>query len=163
MMRPNPRLTSAVLNGMAVLSAIFACGVGVLKLKTRTPWQPPPVTGQPVTKPTVVGIIPESGDLSVLTQRNLRERLIASPATPPAPTPPPASLAFRLVGTIVDGETHFAIFDRGGGTVLRQLGEDLDGFQIREIQPGRAVLYRGTSTFELEMPKEPKLPIQSGS
>lgn len=156
MNRPNPRTAAMCLNGLAGVVVLFGFGVSLRMVTQTTEWSPPTVMSTPTSKPSASSDKSNSVDLAVIAKRNLRQTLIDAPAAPSSPPPPPASLTFRLVGTILDGDSPFAIFDRGSsGAVLRQRGEVLDGFEVREIRSGRATLYRGSTAFELELPKEP--------
>ena len=155
MIQRSPRTVGWVING-ACAGVVGLTGAALALLWTDRVAFVPPDTLVAAARPTPVET--QAPDPAVLWKRDLRQVLIekprpASPADPkPPPLPPPP---IRLVGTAVEGVARFGIFDcPGTGPTLRQVGEELDGYQIQSIEPRRAVLRRGTQDFELALPAE---------
>jgi general secretion pathway protein N len=81
---------------------------------------------------------------------------IAMPAAPPTPPPPrPERPPLSLVGTVAGDSESFGIFiDRGTSTALRlKLGEDYQGWRLRNVRGRDVSLERDQQTVVLSLPQ----------
>lgn len=88
----------------------------------------------------------------------LWERDLAQPPIPlpaPAPTPPPPEGPKpALIATFVEANRGYAhLIGRDGQPRLLGLNDQIDGFLLAEVEPGRALLTRGDQEVWVEMPK----------
>jgi hypothetical protein len=81
---------------------------------------------------------------------------VAMPAAPPPPPPPrPERPPLSLVGTVAgDGESFGIFVDRGTSTALRlKLGEDYQGWRLRNVRGRDVALERDQQTVVLSLPQ----------
>lgn len=89
----------------------------------------------------------------------LWERDLRQPPIPPAPVPEPTapvvpSEAPRLVATFVDERQRFAhLIDRDGKLLFKEINDEVAGYRVAAIEPGRVELEAGTRTMWIEVPK----------
>jgi hypothetical protein len=127
-----------------------AVAVGAL-LRPLPAWTPPrvelgPVTSRPSAKEGEVG--PEQ--LAVIWQRDLRQPLTDPPAVP---SPAEPQLSLQLVGTAIEGQRCFGLFQTGkSAVVVKPVGGEIDGIEILEITRGRARVRAGGREYELRVP-----------
>lgn len=106
----------------------------------------------PITIPTETGR--ELAWYAPLWERDLRQ-----PPIPPAPVPEPTpviipSEAPRLVATFVDEQKRFAhLMDRDGKLLFKEINDEVAGYRVASIEPGRVELAAGTRTVWIEVPK----------
>jgi hypothetical protein len=92
----------------------------------------------------------------------LWERDLRQPPIPPAPAPEPTqpvtpSEAPRLVATFVDERSRFAhLMDRDGKLLFKEINDEIGGYRVAAIEPGRVELATGTRTLWIEVPKGQK-------
>jgi hypothetical protein len=81
---------------------------------------------------------------------------IAKPAAPPPPPPPRVERPpLSLVGTVAGDSESFGLFvDRGTSTALRlKLGEDYQGWRLRNVRGRDVALERDQQTVVLSLPQ----------
>jgi hypothetical protein len=81
---------------------------------------------------------------------------IAQPAAPPPPPPPRVERPpLLLVGTVAGDSESFGLFvDRGTSTALRlKLGEDYQGWRLRNVRGRDVALERDQQTVVLSLPQ----------
>lgn len=68
-----------------------------------------------------------------------------------APPPPPSNVS--LIGIIIDGERRIAMLRTPASplAISVAVGQDVGGWQVSAIEPGRVVLHSGTSDFVLDL------------
>lgn len=123
-------------------------------LRTPPAWVPPeldvrPTPASPQDRPAA----PQLADLAVIWQRDLRQPLAdPPPPKPPEPVPEP-KLTVRLVGTAIEGNRQYGLFQVGNNpTVVKAAGASVEGFEIVSIARGRARLRSGAREYELTVP-----------
>jgi len=143
---------------------------------TPSVWDPAPTVQ---VRPVLVKPSPPARPLGanplwaipLATLSDTRDRPIFSPsrrapiqtpvaiARPPAPPPPPPPRVERppllLVGTVAGDSESFGIFvDRGTSTALRlKLGEDYQGWRLRDVRGRDVALERDQQTVVLSLPQ----------
>jgi hypothetical protein len=92
----------------------------------------------------------------------LWERDLKQPPIPPSPAPPsvvavPVELAPTLLATFVETGACYAHFsDRNGRVELKSVDEDVGGYRVSAIEPGRVRLVSGERELWLEVPPKPR-------
>lgn len=88
----------------------------------------------------------------------LWERDLRQPPIPPTPTPDPIpqripAEAPRLVATFVDARMRLAhLLDRQGRLQFSEVNDDIGGYRVGAIEPGRVELIAGDSKLWIEVP-----------
>ena len=138
-------------NAFAWAAPAVTLVAGILWLPSVPPWKPPNrsheanTTQLPTTRPTLA-----ADQLAVIWQRDLRQALV-DPA--PAAPPPEPTLSVRLVGTAIEAEHRFGLFQlANSATVIKPVGAKVDGLEIVAIERGLARLRGGSREYELRVP-----------
>jgi hypothetical protein len=141
---------SLVLIGAAVVVALLYL------LRPPPVWTPPNVSIATTQRtPARPAATVESADLAVIWQRDLRQPLVDLP--PAAPSEP--KLAIRLVGTAVEPDRRYALFQLSNSTtVVKALGTRIEDFEVVAIERGRARLRGAGREYELTVPWYDRLP-----
>ena len=133
--------------------------VGTVWVCLQIVWPRPAWTTPEISPADVSSVEPETepeltlADLAVIWQRDLHQPVVDPPPAKPAAPPPEPKLAIRLVGTAVESDRQFGIFQLAGHrSVVKPVGATIDGFEIVSIERGRARLRRGERIYDLEVP-----------
>ena len=92
----------------------------------------------------------------VIWQRNLRRPIFDPPPVIRVKvSPPKPKLKVRLVGTVLEPGFTYAIFtDSGGKTVLKRIGESIQGARVESISDGRVTVALAGRTLILKVEKK---------
>jgi hypothetical protein len=117
------------------------------------PWMPPTLDRQPdrqaEQEPRSTPVL---SDLAVIWQRDLRQTVIHLPQPPEQPKSEP-KLAVQLVGTAIECDRQYGVFQlKDNRTVVKAVGDEVDGYRIVAIDRGRARLRNGEREYELKVP-----------
>ncbi len=84
---------------------------------------------------------------------------LPKPVAPKKPVPvidPAADLKrWVLTGVIQSDNKAMALFSRGKSSIMREVGDELDGFTLEEITPRKVLFRRETLAHELSLPNAP--------
>lgn len=142
------RMALALQAAIVTLAAIF-----VIVLVQPLPIWHPPTLDQSAASPAVPPQPESPLDLAVLSARNLRQPPVDPPAPPPAASVPETPLAIRLIGTAIETERSFAVFGLPDSrTLVREVGGDVEGYEVMEVRRGSAKLRRGEREYEVRVP-----------
>ena len=151
---------------LTLLNLLLIAGVGgVWYIGVAIPVAPPQGNhrGSVVTSPEAnhaenPSQQPPLEDFAVIYSRDLRKPLfdpkpkrVAKPAPPPPPKP-----AFKLVGTVVEGEDNsLGLFrTRNGETKFKGVGEMIEGAKVLEIREGGVTVQLQGRRIEMKVNKE---------
>ncbi len=95
----------------------------------------------------------ELSDLAAIWQRDLRQPVVDPPAEKPQQRKKVERLAIQLLGTAVEADQQYGIFRLSNNrTVVRAVGEEVEGFEVIQISRGRARLRNGQRECKLTVP-----------
>jgi len=140
----------------ASMAAVLLSAVALRAMAADPPPQPPPAGRAPAAEGPVSPLAAQAFDrLSATRERPLfsptRRRPAPPPvlALPPPPPPPPPDVA--LIAVIMDGEDARAVV-RAGPKVRRvQIGDDIDGWKVGQIEARQLVLSLDDRTAKYAM------------
>jgi len=135
---------------LALLGAGYAF---VRLLAPLPPWNPPQLATPERDVHSADELRPLSeSELAVIWQRDLRQSVVDAP--PPRVTPPEApKLAVQLIGTVIEPQRRFGLFVTGRNqTIVKRVGERVDGFEVVAIERGQATLRQGQREYTLKAP-----------
>ncbi|MEK6674124.1 MAG: hypothetical protein AABZ47_00550 [Planctomycetota bacterium] len=137
----------------ALILAIPVCVVMLHRDRSLLPavaYDPTPVLGEQRT----LNRCPRSLEFyAPLWERDLKQPPIPASSISPPPIPPKESLP-SLLATFVAPDGRYAHFSDGNGRVAFKTVEDeVSGFRVATIEPGRVRLINGTLDLWLEVPK----------
>lgn len=138
-----------VISATVLLAALAAFGWLVRPLPT---WTPPTLdTAGPASAPAAPSR-PGVEHYAVIWQRDLRQPLFdVAPAAPIVATPAPPP--FQLLGTAVEADHRFAVFQLSDGTTtVRASGSRIGGFELLEVERGRVRMRKDQQEYELRVP-----------
>jgi len=136
------------------VAVLLTAAVLVVHLCTPTdPWTPPAFDRRLARQAEPeAGSMPALSDLAVIWQRDLRQPVIDLPEQPEQPKSEP-KLAVQLVGTAVERDRQYGVFQlKDNRTVVKAVGDEVDGCRIVAIDRGRARLRSGEREYELKVP-----------
>ncbi len=129
-----------------------AIGFAIYLCLPAAPWTAPAIDLEPDHDP-----VPRRrqklklSDLAVIWQRDLRQPVVDPPAEKPRQEKK-QRLAIQLLGTAVETDRQYGVFRLSDNrTVVRAVGDEVDGFEIIQISRGRARLRNCQRECELRV------------
>lgn len=152
-MKRRSSISQAQLALVVQAAIVVVTGVVIVRLIWPAPqWQPPSLDSA-ASGPASPLAAESPLDLAVLTRRNLRQPPVDPPAPAPAAPVPETPLAIRLIGTAVEAERSFAVFGLPDNhTLVREVGGNVEGYEVMEVKRGSARLRRGEREYEVRVP-----------
>ncbi len=143
-------LILTLLGGWVAWQAFALC-------RPLTPWRPPAMNVAESPPETLASAALALPDLAVIWERDLHQPVVDPPkvAKPKRKPPPPPSV--RLIGTVIEAERAFGIFEERGTVQIKAIGESIGDYQIILVERGRAVIKAGDREVEIHVPWHERL------
>lgn len=93
-------------------------------------------------------------NMAAIWQRDLRQSLVEQP---PAAARPEALPSIQLLGTAIEPQRRFGVFNVANRSVIKEVGAEIEGYRIVGIDRGLARLQRADKNIELRVPWYDKL------
>ncbi len=143
-------LILAMVGGWVAWQAFALC-------RPLTPWRPPAKSvSEPQSETTVAAALALS-DLAVIWQRDLHQPVVDPPQEPKPKRKPPPPPSVRLIGTVIEAERAFGIFEERGSVQIKSIGESIGDYTVILVERGRAVIRAGDREVEVHVPWHERL------
>lgn len=143
---------------LTTATACAVASVGLIALQWTTPVPPIRSASLPEAAPTDDAVATAIPTFTDVWDKPLRQPLAVAPTAAPKPEPT-LDLAFKLIGTVIEPDHSFAIFQVAPGQIeVRRVGETAGVAELISIGPRRVTIRYNGQTRELLLPDPVVIP-----